>query len=837
VIYIISTLYLAGPASASPPWRFDAWSALIGAVVAVLLIGLAYGFRDELRLGWETMVAPLSRLYHHLQASADERYRELVAKWACSLPTSAHVAPLDAVFVEPELVVPSSLPESISEVELELPGSRNLPLRRILGGYPRLAILGPPGMGKTTLLAYLAFVCARVTEEGEGDDIEVMLGSAQGRLPLYVSLPAVDWDEWDESDQEGEGEVPEDKRESVKQNDEPVKRLLDAAVAAVGGGSVLTRPLRQYLDAGRAIVLVDGWDELLSQQRRRAAAWLAELIASLPGNVWLVGAGMRGYAPLTEIGFVPLTLVSWSARQIEAFARRWAENCTPSDEEPAVTPGDLVTELQGAARGGSTLLELALRAFVYLADQEVPAKRAALFDRALSLLLCQDQEEEAWVAAAYRTALGRLALQLQQESRVAVSREEIEMAIEAALPPSEERPADAASRAFRTLTGERGLLLWEGSNHYAFVHPSWQAYLAARQLIAATPATLVERLDDPHWAEVLCFYAELGDIGPLVKEWLHLADDMFHTRLCTLASWVRVAPEDAGWRDGAMAVLARAFLRPGQPVQVRQKLAESLAMTGVPGVVYLFKQALQHADSAVRAAAVFGLARIASPADLPTLEAMLKDEDPAVGRAAVRGLAYLDVDAAVRLLERTLLEGDDALRQAAAETLAQCGDQGISMLVEAIGAQDVVSRRAAVFGLARAGALDVLQKAAREDEQWVVRSAAAAALEELEEDIKGATGVASPPEVEQLPWLISWAATRGEGVGMGEIAQRMLRRALSEGDTSVRLAAVQVLTRVGRPDDVDLLRSTLAASDPDLANAALAALAEISRRYDLRIEP
>jgi HEAT repeat protein len=129
----------------------------------------------------------------------------------------------------------------------------------------------------------------------------------------------------------------------------------------------------------------------------------------------------------------------------------------------------------------------------------------------------------------------------------------------------------------------------------------------------------------------------------------------------------------------------------------------------------------------------------------------------------------------------------------------------------------------------------VLERAVREDEQWIVRSAAAAALDELEAREK-IRGVAPPPQIEQLPWLISWAAAQGEGVGLGQAARRVLWRALSEADGPVRLAAAQVLAQVGRPEDVEPLRSALAAPDPAVAGAALEALDEIGRRYDLRIE-
>jgi hypothetical protein len=97
-------------------------------------------------------------------------------------------------------------------------------------------------------------------------------------------------------------------------------------------------------------------------------------------------------------------------------------------------------------------------------------------------------------------------------------------------------------------------------------------------------------------------------------------------------------------------------------------------------------------------------------------------------------------------------------------------------------------------------------------------------------------GVAPLPKIERLPWLISWAAAQGTGVGVGDAARQMLWRALSEGDVSVRLAAAQILVQVGRPDDIEPLRTALTDPYPAVTGAALEALAEIGRRYDLRIE-
>jgi HEAT repeat protein len=827
---------LPGGTPTPSPWRFDPTSALIGAAVALLLAWLTFHFRDVLRVGWQTVTAPLAQALHRFQASAEDRYRERVAEWARSLAVLRHVAPLDTVFVEPELCPPRPLPQSISEIESSPAGTLTLPLRRTLGQHTQLVILGPPGAGRTALMAHVALTCAARARDGMEP-----LGLAQEHLPLYIQMPTVDWPEMNSEDEPADRQVSEG-----------IEQIAGAAVATIGGGGGMMKPVRQYLEVGRAIVLADGWDALDPQQRQRATACLSTLTRDLPGNIWLVSTGVRGYAPWTEAGFVPLTLVPWKAAQVDAFVRQWIAAYTPDGESPPFPPHEMTTQLRRAIQEDASPLELALRAFVCLSDGHAPGRRAALFDRALDLLLWHD--DEPWFPAACRAALGQVALSLQQEGRGAANRKDIETAIEAALPPVEERPARAAADVLHTLTGERGLLRpagstpykgkrsgsnpykgkRSGSNCYTFAHPLWQAYLAARQLIATNPAALIERLDDERWSEVLRFYAEIGDMGPLVAAWLSGPDDIFHTRLHTLSAWIGVAPQDATWRDGAMAVLARAFLQPGQPAQTRQALAKALAATGMQGTIYFFKQALKHPNAEVRVAAALGLIGTASDADMALLEAMLQDRSSTVREAAVRQLSRLETDAARRLLARVLLEGNDELRPAAAEALATWGEEGLGLLREAALAEDVVARRAAIFGLARLEARDLLEEVVREDEQWIVRSAAMGALDEMDEQEKIA-GVAPLPQADQLPWLISWAAARGQAVGLGEAARPVLRRALSEGGVPIRLATAQALAQIGSPDDVEPLQSALSDPDPAVIGAAWEALDQINRRYDLLI--
>jgi HEAT repeat protein len=364
------------------------------------------------------------------------------------------------------------------------------------------------------------------------------------------------------------------------------------------------------------------------------------------------------------------------------------------------------------------------------------------------------------------------------------------------------------------------------------VHAIWQAYFASRQLVASEAELLRNHAEDPRWAEVLRFYAEMGDMAPVVAAYLSGPKDLLRTRMMRVSEWVSVAPDGAAWRDGAMAGLARGFLEPGIPDPLRRSIARRLADSNVTGVKYFLRQALQHPDVKIRASALAGLGRIATEADIDVFEATITNEEGDVRLSAVEALAEAGTAAATRLLERLLLHGDDPLLPAVARALARCGTEGLAFLEDAAVLPDVAVRRAAVLGLAEGGAETSLRRIAVEDDQWIVRSAATEALSALE---RGSTqcGIAPPPVIAELPWLITWVAARGQGLGRGSAAKEALWRVIEEGEVSTSLAALAALTHAGGPEDVERLQPLVLHSEPEIAAAAFEAFEEISLRYDL----
>lgn len=795
-------------------WHFDPYSALIGAAVTLFLVGLAYRFRRPISDGWAEVKATLRNYVGRVSAGVEGWYRDAVAKWAQQAHTLSRLGKLDQLFVPP-LLLASPLQANTEPVSIS--GHRRVSLNAALTGHPRLLLVGEPGSGRSTLLAYLALLLSR--QQGKAQ-----LGLSSEQFPLYVHLAALDLS------------PPTEEQAQKAEPLEPPALLAQEAIRAVAAPSTAAGLLQKRLQMGHCVALVDGWDELGEQQQAQATAWLIQLAETLPGNIWLVAAGTRGFAPLTEAGFVPLYLGQWQNEQVEALLTRIVELVLTQPEARQAFPlRDTLDQLSRALETDPAVLSLALRAWLTVAYGAAPEKRSELYVQAIERMIAATKDE-VWLSTAARTALGHLALNMQQQERWVASQAEIEEEVNAALPPAEERAARAVSQVIQALTAPGSILIAQGEERYAFLHPLWQACLAARQMLAQPADMLAERLEDRRWLPVADFYAEAGQMEPLLKAWLSKPDDLWRSRLRRAARWASFAPLSASWRSGVMALLARAVLDPATPAPTRQRLAEAVARTGDPGVLVFLRQASKHAQPSIRAAAIYAMGLLRERADAALLAQALGDEAEEVKAAAATALAHLGTPAAVRWLTQALVEGDETLQIEAARALAAFGEEGWDILREALAEDDFLVRRAACYGLAEVRqpwARQALERTMREDREWIVRSAANTILSQFEAETQAT--VNPPPVVSELGWLISWAAGRGAGVGLGEAAFEPLLQALKEGDLPVRRAAAQTLGLVGRLQDAEPLRQAVDDADADVARVAFLALEELASRYGVTI--
>jgi len=152
-------------------------------------------------------------------------------------------------------------------------------------------------------------------------------------------------------------------------------------------------------------------------------------------------------------------------------------------------------------------------------------------------------------------------------------------------------------------------------------------------------------------------------------------------------------------------------------------------------------------------------------------------------------------------------------------------DEGYNMLRDAVEVENLLTRRAAVFGLARVPedwAMQILEKVAVDDEQWVVRGAAAEAAERRRNPPWRIPVPTQDPS--QLPWLTAFAGKVGSGMAAGKAAMEMLRRALSSGSVEEQIAALETLGWLDATEFNLELNKALRSDQPFLRDAAFESL-------------
>jgi HEAT repeat protein len=304
-------------------------------------------------------------------------------------------------------------------------------------------------------------------------------------------------------------------------------------------------------------------------------------------------------------------------------------------------------------------------------------------------------------------------------------------------------------------------------------------------------------------------------------------------------------PEGQQWRKALMTRLAQLLLNPKLPELLRNRALQALVNSDEAAVGTFLQQIASHSDAHLRAGAMMGLGALEREQDLPLIEAALQDSKLQVRLAAINALGRLSLAGnkhASELIMATMIESGDEVQRVAAELLADMGPEGESMLREASTDEDLMLRRASVYGLAiinEPWTREALELMRSEDKEWLVRNAAANALEIMsaDEEPQAPSLDISLPQADMEPWLIALAAERGEGVGTGKAAEDTLLRALEDDDPNVRLMAIETVERLALPRAVNALRQLLRDSHPEIRHAALDALNEISRRHNLVISP
>jgi len=867
--------------------RFDLPSFLIGFVSAAVIGLVLYRFRAQIVGVRRSAATGAGSTRRFLSNSAETRYFDEIVKVANRYHIAGDKVSLSDVYVEPRFIsaiTPVDMDDTnqVGSIFHVVPLIHDLPalysaynintlsISDLQTGDRHLALLGVAGSGKSSALAIMALYARSAitleslenmaeqvqleedkdlseTERAERrkrrhDDEERALSQlrttqtrtaeANERLnlsartavnfsqlmPILVHLRDIDLSP------EGYGSSGGG-ADKVIDPAEPLVRAVTRRFSAIAASTV-PRVVYHRLSVGGCLVLLDGFDELNPAQQSEKLTWLAQFKALYGENVIVVAGPIEGYDALLNAGFTPLVVRPWSENEFERLITRWADawpTIAGSARRPAPMPDDKLLKRTRSGNRGRTPLDVTLKTWAAFTGDEQVAGRRGGYDFYVRAQLDDADKQRPLFAA--------IAAAVLDNGGGLINKDQVKEVITPLLSDANGKPTTNISELADRLLARSGLLTDAPNNAYLFRHPLLTGFLAAESLITAPSERIAAAARQPAWEMALPFAAAHTALDLAVRERLSAPPDLLYSGLFDVARWISDAPGEVPWRGEVLKRLSAALLYTAQYPALRDRAAAALVTARDQGVQAVFLQTLRHVDPHIRRLGCIGLGAAGDPEAMKDIEPLLTDSDADVRLAAGMALGALHSDAALSAIRNSLYSADDTLRRAIAEALAAVPNDGHEMLREALQSPDGATRRAAVFGLARVKApwaLALLYHTMTDDSNWMVRSGAQDGFDAADRH----TGVApsAHPTVQSLPWLIEWAAQRGEGVPNNAGAYDVLIRVLQEGDTLHRATAALTLAYLGYVPGLKPLYTALRDRDEIVRGSAYEALAALQAR-------
>ncbi|MCP4658191.1 MAG: NACHT domain-containing protein, partial [bacterium] len=421
------------------------------------------GFAPQ--VGGRVLSLPLAKIFLPLKALEG---RPPLAEYADDLRRPEPEAERDELGRQPRGT--EEVEKGRARLEVRQAAQRPLRLEELLKER-RAVLLGDPGSGKTTVTRYVAYALAT----GDPTHIGPAVG---GLLPVLVRLANF-----------GEALAAE-----------PELTLVDYVGLRLMPQPAFGSCLREAIEAGQCLVILDGLDEITVPQLRIAVtARIESLVHAWGGNRFLVTSRIVGYerSPLTR-DFQHATLCELTIADRERFVELWyaAIKAEIRDRSLAAREAELIEALRDKpqiARMAANPLLLTIMVLMHWRGVKLPSRRVQVYQNATETLI------EYWTAERVRLdaeevkqILAPIAHHiLSSHAGGVIAQRDLLPRLRAGIveqrgcPPEEaERLADELLVLLGEQSGiflERGLDP-EGRPVYGFLHQTFGEYLAALQL-------------------------------------------------------------------------------------------------------------------------------------------------------------------------------------------------------------------------------------------------------------------------------------------------------------------------------------------------------------------
>lgn len=477
-----------------------------------------------------------------------------------------------------------------------------------------IVILGDPGSGKSTLSKWLVLRLA-----------QAMLREIETGKPQFVQVPAdqVEVIENKNNNLEnlGPARLPvlvriSEFAKSVDQHNieliDYLQRTFDELGRHLGQKNLL---VSSYLKKGRAVIILDGMDEVLSTSRKSVIGkieafigkWIdnngdapdsADVVMGEPavhgGNQVIVTSRIVGYQSQPLGGdLTHLTIEKMEEPAVRYFCKVWTEQVHLQENKGKLNEREI---LELAADESNALQEaiydmrkprikelatnpllVTILALVFRhgdgVEKQLPGQRAELYQRALDILIEKWRENVKMTSNEIQYVMPAVAYSIHCAPTDEITESELRTIVIRELKRYRKNLSGVIDKKARLdvddfiekIKEEVGLLAERGLKIYHFLHRTFQEYLAGIFLVREASniaGNIISRIEDPVWREPILLsigYLDIkekasgknGQIDALVKAMLH-ADDPLKDLLPRGALFVAMALPEMDHLDDQM---------------------------------------------------------------------------------------------------------------------------------------------------------------------------------------------------------------------------------------------------------------------------------------------